>query len=536
VSSLTGLLYIALALRHNVGFPLDDSWIHQVIARNLVQSHTWGFTPGVMSSGSSSTLWTLILAVNYWLVPRLSPVFFALAVNGILFLGSNLLLWHMALKDKLPSAEALALAILPGLSANWVWLAFTGMEHVLFVALSLLAIVLWFGPRNSTKNAVLAGVTLGALGLTRPEGLVLGLILFALYRRCGRSGRDVLLAAIALAVLLIPSVVLNLKTSGSLLPATSKGRRFLYTGSPDLHIGRSSVLSLLSETYHRILGHHFFGSERWWIAPLVGVACYGMLVLLRRFPNRTSVLCLWAMAQYACYCIVLPAAGHGGRYQPFVLVLFAPFMAIGLLDLLRHAMPRRESATLRHAFTSVALLLIVLLTVRTLPRWQKATHDSIYDINHCHRQLAYWMNAHLPAGTTVAVSDIGAIGYFAHIHLIDLGGLVDEHFLDYQLSGRIPEYLATRGAHYVVLSHNGTDTHVGDMFRLLHNPALRLVPLHTDGIDEATWANGNAYTQHGYRFQTLYRIEDVPPADQNPEETERNTAISAAAAPDPSAP
>jgi hypothetical protein len=536
-SSLAGLLFLAAALRNNVGFPLDDSWIHQVVARNLVQFHTWGFTPGVMSSGSSSTLWTLVLAFNYWLLPNISPVLFALVVNGALLLASSLLLWHMAIKDGLPPAEAFALGILPGFSGNWIWLAFTGMEHVLFVALSLLAIVLWFGSKDSPGNAVLTGIALGAVGLARPEGLVLALILFALYRRCGRSARDVLQAAIAAFVLLAPSFVLNLKTSGSLLPATSKGRRFLYTGSPKIHIGRSSVLSLLSETYHRILGHHFFNSESWWIAPLVGFACYGVVVLLRRFPNRTSVLCLWGIAQYACYCIVLPAAGHGGRYQPFVLLLFAPLLAVGLIDLARRVTPARSSGFgLQTALASAVLLLVLCLTLPTLVRWQRATRDSIYDINHCHRQLAYWMNAHLPPGTVVAVSDIGAIGYFAHIHLIDLGGLVDEHFLDYQLSGRVPEYLAARNAHYVVLSHDGTDTHVGDMFRLLHNPALCLVPLHTDGIDESIWAYGNAYTELGYHLQTLYRIEPVPPADRNPAETERNTAIAAAAAPDPANP
>src|ERR1019366_10819417 len=75
---LTGILSLGVALRHNVGFPLDDSWIHQEIARNLVQFHSFGFTPGVTSSGSSSTLWTLILSLNYLLFPTHSPVFFPL--------------------------------------------------------------------------------------------------------------------------------------------------------------------------------------------------------------------------------------------------------------------------------------------------------------------------------------------------------------------------------------------------------------------------------------------------------------------------
>src|SRR5664280_539396 len=99
---LIGLASLAVALRHNLGFPLDDSWIHQEIARNLVQHHSFGFTPGVTSSGSSSTLWTFILALNYLLFPTHSPVLFPLILNSILVILSGVLLWRMAVLDGLP--------------------------------------------------------------------------------------------------------------------------------------------------------------------------------------------------------------------------------------------------------------------------------------------------------------------------------------------------------------------------------------------------------------------------------------------------
>ncbi len=156
---LIGLASLAVALRHNLGFPLDDSWIHQEIARNLVQHHSFGFTPGVTSSGSSSTLWTLILSLNYLLFPADSPVLFPLILNSILLILSGILLWRMAVLDGLPLLYVLALALLPALSGNYVWLAFIGMEHVLFVTLSLIAILLWFhssdiASREAPRNSV----------------------------------------------------------------------------------------------------------------------------------------------------------------------------------------------------------------------------------------------------------------------------------------------------------------------------------------------------------------------------------------------
>ncbi len=523
-----GLAVVGAGLRGNAGFPLDDSWIHQVIARNLVQHHTLGFTPGVWSSGSSSTLWTLVLALNPMFLPHLSPVVYTLVLNSALLTGCGLLLWHMARLDGLQPSEALALALLPGLSGNLAWLAFTGMEHVLFMALSLLAIVIWFRHDGAAKSSLTAGLVLGALALTRPEGIVLAVLLLAAYRRCGRSAADVVRAGAVTVLFLVSSCLVNLKTSGSLMPATMRGRRFLYTGSDHMHIGRSSVKALTTETYRRILEHHFFDSNRWWVVLFVALALYGLVVLVRRLPSRTAMLCVWATVHYACYCVVLPAAGHGGRYQPFVLLLFPGLMGIGLIDLLRRVpVAPRLSVALQWS----AVLLIGGLTARTLPRWQVALRDSVRQINGSPRALATWIGDHYPAGTTMAVSDIGAIGYFAPIHVIDLGGLVDPHFMDVLKSGRVPEYIDARGAQYVVLAHNPDDPQVGDMFRLLHNPAVRLVPIDTEGIDEARWANGNAYTQHGFRFQTLYRIEHVPLEEQSAAATAAATALAVSARP-----
>jgi hypothetical protein len=528
-----GLVSLGVALRHNVGFPLDDSWIHQEIARNLVQYHSFGFTPGVTSSGSSSTLWTLILSLNYLLFPTHSPVFFPLILNSILITLSGVLLWRMAVLDGLPVLYAIALALLPALCGNYVWLAFIGMEHVLFVTLSLTAILLWFRGKESRtvigvrsavglRTSLLAGITLGALGMTRPEGLALGVLLFALYRWCGRTLPDVFRAAAVAVLFLVPSFLINLKTSGSLLPMTLSGRRFLFSGTDKLHVGRSTVRGLTMETYQKVIQHNFFHTTSSWAMVGVVLAFYGCFVLLRRFPNRSAILVLWAILHYASYCFTLPATGHGGRYQPFVLVLFPSLIAIAIFDLLAivsGVLLPRARAILSSA-QAVVLVSIVALTALTLPRWNAALRDSIYNIDHCHLKMAEYLNEHYPPGTKMGVFDIGTIGYFSHIDLIDLGGLVDRHYLPYLLSGRVPQYLEEKGASYVILAHNGSEgnddgtgspTRFGDALHLFNNPNLRMEEIHTEGIDYPMWYSSYLYTQHAYRYQTLYRILRLDP-------------------------
>jgi hypothetical protein len=228
------------------------------------------------------------------------------------------------------------------------------------------------------------------------------------------------------------------------------------------------------------------------------------------------VLVLWAILHYASYCFTLPATGHGGRYQPFVLLLFPGLMSIALFDLLQRlfGLVRVYSRTSQVMMRSLALFAMTAVTAITLPRWSVALGDSIYDIDHCHLKMAEYLDANYPAGTKMGVFDIGTIGYFSHIDLVDLGGLVDRNYLPYLISGRVPEYLEARGVHYVILAHNGpegaqdgTQTRFGDALHFFHNPAVRLEEIHTEGIDYDTWHSSYEYTQHAYQFQTLYRID-----------------------------
>ena len=73
-STRIGLLGLALVVAvalfllrsqalNSLGYPLDDAWIHQTYARNFAMRGEWAFLPGEVSAGSTSPLWTLILAL-----------------------------------------------------------------------------------------------------------------------------------------------------------------------------------------------------------------------------------------------------------------------------------------------------------------------------------------------------------------------------------------------------------------------------------------------------------------------------------------
>src|SRR6185295_15530732 len=65
LEGLSAVLYLSTA--EQLGFPLDDAWIHQTYARNLGLHRLMAFSPDQPSTGSTSLGWTTLLATGYLL-------------------------------------------------------------------------------------------------------------------------------------------------------------------------------------------------------------------------------------------------------------------------------------------------------------------------------------------------------------------------------------------------------------------------------------------------------------------------------------
>ncbi len=75
-------VYLALsASTYRIGFPLDDAWIHQTYARNFAQLGEWSYLPNQPSAGSTSPLWSFLLALGYWL--RIPYLYWTFLLGGI---------------------------------------------------------------------------------------------------------------------------------------------------------------------------------------------------------------------------------------------------------------------------------------------------------------------------------------------------------------------------------------------------------------------------------------------------------------------
>ena len=79
---IAGIYLLTSRFTYGIGFPLDDAWIHQTYARNLALHREWAFRTGIPSAGSTSPLWSALLALGFLL--HLSPYIWTYLLGGII--------------------------------------------------------------------------------------------------------------------------------------------------------------------------------------------------------------------------------------------------------------------------------------------------------------------------------------------------------------------------------------------------------------------------------------------------------------------
>jgi hypothetical protein len=426
-----GATAIIFPVLKNRGFPLDDSWIYQVIGRNAARFGVPGFVPGFATGGSSSTIWPWVIAINYRVFPSLSPEIYLLIFNVLCSCVIAFVLFSMAIRDRLSSLEIVALAALPAITGNFAWFLSIGMEHLMFIATVFLAAYCWCSTSSDPAAArpILAGTFLGLSIATRPEALVFLPVFFCVGWWLAKSRRDVISFLIPCLAFITLVALNNLWTSHSLTPVTVSGRRWLVVG--DLHVGALALEFRLMGLWALQIVNFFIGLEfdkgSIVYKLLVIITCAtllaGLFRLLRLRAWYTLFLLLLAAVNFLVYCVVMPAPGQGMRYQAMMVLFIFPLIALGGLEFIEKLAARfKQLSRFSNLFNVGMVSAVFVLALSSLHLWSEITDIGIRHINGTEVRMARWLNENLPPSTRVASYDIGAMGFFGNIQLIDLGG------------------------------------------------------------------------------------------------------------------
>jgi hypothetical protein len=511
-AQMLAVCWIGRLTSFELGFPLDDAWIHQVVARTFADTGVFGYTADRLGSAATSLSWAALMSVNHaWL--HVNPAELAFGINAVLYLATGQLLLAMLVFDGAADAVAFGSAAFAATAANFAWFALSGMESMLLVFLSTLTIWLWTEPgKRPRSRAWAAGIGLALVFLTRPEAAALLGVLVVVFPWTKRPWRD--LAAVSVPPLVTVAIygVVMATATGDARPSTLEGRRAIWFQEAPAASQLELVQEMLSVWLDR-LAEHTLASPGWpfWIA--LGLSLGGGYVVLKRGWIRFGTVVLWGVAHLLVYMVLFPTPGHGGRYQPLTPALFMGLAWVALYTLtIAVASLLRSPRMARSLILTSFALLMGLTTARSLSAWSRAHRDAVQHIWDTEVKMGRAV-AELPESAVVASFDIGGIGFFAEREIIDLGALVDPSVAVALRESDAWSILDARNVTHVVVPEG----YVHDFpdpwnfyYRLgLHQQGERLEPILRLQSSRGLWKQGIEATLHAAPAQVLYRVEAV---------------------------
>ena len=456
------------------GLPLDDAWIHQVYARSAALGRPFQYNPGEWETGSTSPLWSLLLAPGHWMG---APVAFAKAL-GVLCVAAAAFVGARLVRRFAGNGAALGFAVALPLLPHVSFAAVSGMEVGLILLLTLLTAECALG-RRWTRAALFAGLAI----LARPEAsILLPLLCLSIFLRTDRaaasagwksevatahrnSRNDAARTVLVAAVVTLPWLMYCLVVSGRPLPAT------VYAKSSWLLPSLLHQLRVLAGSlgFQPLLGFSFGDA---WLQAISGVLGIVAMVLgarrvLREGGKSSLALVAGFPALYMAGLLFAVPLGsplppdrpgsalnfYFARYLVPALPLLLALWVAGISEIAQlvsarassRDIPRKDSKDSKdpvdRAFLSsfavlsndgskwrlLALLPLLALpvasTMQALPRLASIYSWNCRNIEDQQVAAGRWIDANVPPNQSVWVSDAGAIRYFGNHRVVDLVGL-----------------------------------------------------------------------------------------------------------------
>ncbi len=398
---IVAALYVFIAVRMlgltggQLIYPLDDTYIHMAIAKNVALHGVWGVSPDHFTATSSSPLWTALLSLAYLLtgVHDVTPLVLNTVFAVLCIGGAATVLRH----EQVAGAAMFAVLTASVLLAPLASMAWLGMEHTLHLLLTVLTVGLAARclEHPSASRVVALCVLAAAMVSARYEGLfvVAGCALVLMLARR-------LLAAVALtAAAVVPVAAVGLWN-------VSNGWFFL----PASILLKQAVLQPAGSVLPSSLSINLTEAPAAFIVLLVsGLFLLAYQAATRGFRTVHPFLLIFVTA--ALLHTGFAKFGHLYRYESYLMVLGTLALGVSLLGrggVLPDAGSNRSNREL-------------VLGGRTLAA-NAVTANMTGHIFRQQRQLAEFLGQHYD-GEPVALNDIGNSSYFTRLQLTDMVGL-----------------------------------------------------------------------------------------------------------------
>ncbi len=429
---IVGIYLITSQFTYAIGFPLDDSWIHQTYARNLALLHEWSFIPGQPSAGSTSPLWTLLLAFGFFLPA--APYLWTYLLGGALLFAVAVLaesIFRRAYPAYAPRYPWAGLFFV--LEWHLTWAAVSGMEtllHILVVTATLG--LLLAGSRHYLPLGLLTGISIWV----RPDGLTLlgPVLLYIVLVEKSTSARAAAFFrfAVGFVALFAPYLLFNLALSGTPMPNTFYAKQAEYVAWQNTPIYNRLFLYALQ----------FLAGSSLVILPGV---IQKTVSALRRREWGVLLAVVWLLGYILLYLLRLPPYQHGRYLMPAMGI----FLLIGLMGFYEYlpSLRNRQTRLLRQAFLTAVVLFSLIFS-------GFGAYTYAQDVGFIESEMvvaAKWTAKNIPPGALIAAHDIGALGYFDQHPLIDLAGLISPEVVPFiRDETKLASFMGERKVEYLI--------------------------------------------------------------------------------------
>jgi hypothetical protein len=426
---VAGLVILALLARLAPGErTVDDAYITFRYARNIVEGVGFAYNPGEHVLGTTTPLYTLLLAVLALVTGLRDFPALALAVNAIAGACSVGLLYFLGKRFAGHPAPAIAAAILWAMAPYSVTFAVGGMETDLTIGLLLAA-----SYAHITGHPCLMA-TLSALALlARPDTtILLGLLWLDLTLARRRIPWREGLITLAL---LAPWLIFGTLTFGSPLTNSIAAKSAAYRLPPEADAVR-------------LLQHYatpFFEDK---VLPPIGVfaafalycglSAIGGLNVFRR-DRRTCPLVAYPFVYFAVFALANPLLFRWYLSPPtpfyILLILTGTWTLSRDIDrLVTSKLMNRETKLPIHQFAKLPFILFAIAAlVFTLNAWnlhpdhgpdRPTPEMAWFQLELLYARASDVVLSYAEPGDTLCAGDIGMLGYTTDMPILDTVGLV----------------------------------------------------------------------------------------------------------------
>ena len=405
-------LFISLYINSfHFAYPLDDTYIHLALSKNLTNFGVWGVTAFEFSSSSSSLLFTLIITLFNFIIPL--GVYIPLLIN--LFAGVFLLyvLMKISINEQFNIKTYYLLSITSIFLLPLIALTISGMEHILHISFALI-LVYYFScliqkTKISLKEYIFIVATASISLSLRYETLFL-LFAIGIILLIKKRFKDILIITILPLIPIVIFGLISLHKGSYFLPNTL----LLKGHSPELNI--ISLLKLSIVWFERALKYpHILFS-----LILLIVLIFSIDKRKRNLSNKNFIFIIITLIAIIMQ-LTFARIGWFYRYESYLIALVIISFFMFIVDLAQVS----SKIIYNHKKISIALLIIIIspFLARTGLSFYKSSlaPKNIYEQQV---QMAKFIHKYYQ-NKTIVLNDIGAVCYYNKIKIIDVNGLAN---------------------------------------------------------------------------------------------------------------